>query len=1119
MREYAVKIDIDGLVFRYATERVSITETVGGQQVDLLYLPMVVSINAPTSSISLESLPQIPTFDVEIADYYLELRTALEKGEYERVKCTVYTLENGEIQGTPSEGYVSQPSFNEATISFTIRMEEDQADGDYLDVFSFNMFQYTNIVTPTSVTLVPDFQYHESTPWTVEAYSIVGGSLASSLKPGDSEILVRIDPRDPLIASGGSANNVFIPFDTSNGGWEKTSEARLKFDSVTNRIHDVDGHVGSFDSAWGDNPSFDYIQIVGSPSNDGVYNIVGHGVDPTDGPYIQVGGSLDGLSSNETVNGGVRFYAGNVTSRFVNGSDGLPGTLILGESAMAVRKSDGDIVPSKIELVKYNGSVVIEMDGDRYGVRISGVGQGAASTHPIRWPHQVTAGVQPNNKQDRVIVALNGYRPLRDDNQPASVGFMHTEGDTKIWPTTNGGWVGYDPEGKVRVPDGAYRFKVNHRFSTSFYSDAGAIGGVSVMRINNFRLNPLVNYGADSVWSSHGHKLVRKDLGTPIRLCDFFWSVSQMEVPLINDVPPQTEGTNVQLTPLDLNGRLRGKRVDMLQSTSNALQVYRSAANTETPTDLAQQNQSLIDLGERFAVVKNSVHTSGSSRTETLHFDAKDGSMNPIVSGYAESPDVEDLGVEGDPATNREDLPYTNLFRYNVDFGSRAAQEGNGSLGYSEAEEFFLSQKYRIVFDEVPQNADSIGKYFPVVYGSVKRVPLLQVISHKVLKEDQATAGDDLYIYASHSCLSKHAVDFDIELGYSDNQGTDTEVVRIQGLPTAANRNKPESPFPKKVNNHAVQQGQSIVGGNILYSPYHKVEVKQANSGKTYYGIRLRGSEWNQEVGSMDKRYPIRHGVGTTKLLASFAGKVDSRGRFIQHPVDVIRDFVKTYGKYPYTENMFDEENLAFVKSLTAKLKVAVFLNEPLPISEFIDKVCRQTGLTWYPDGGQIRLAVLNLNDPALLQSSKPIAEHLNLIQAVSGKDGGKEVAYSRILYRYQKNFMTNAYDRVIDLNPRNNQYCAASAKALGSKKEFEIDADYVNDPGVAYFAAARHAAILARSRIEYNLEVVRNSDVFRPGDLVPVTYSPLGLRNVPMIIQSVQELEFTDKIVAVRFV
>jgi hypothetical protein len=558
----------------------------------------------------------------------------------------------------------------------------------------------------------------------------------------------------------------------------------------------------------------------------------------------------------------------------------------------------------------------------------------------------------------------------------------------------------------------------------------------------------------------------------------------------------------------------------MLQSTGDASQIYRSATNVETPQDLQQQNLALLNLGRTFAVVKNSEYNN-SFRTETLKFQTPDWGMELIEAGYVEGDSVEDLGVlASDPDEGLEDIPYTNLFRYNVDYGSRASQNGNAFLGAEEAKDFFMSQKYRITFDEVPQNSDALGKFFPVVYGSVQRVPMLQVISHKVLLEDEATAGDDLYIYASHPCLSQRAGDFDIEIQRDDDSGGTKQFKRVQGLPSALNRHEAQSPFPKRLYNHHYRdEDGNLNTGQILYNPYHDVEIKESLDGRKYYGIRLAGAKWDSSVGSPDKRFPIRHGVGSSTLLASFAGKTDSRGRFIQHPLDIIVDFVKSFGRWPYTENMFDQENIDYVKSLTRKLRAAVYLDRQISISEFIDKLCRQTGLAWYPDSGKVKFAVLNVDEATMLDRSKPISEHLNLVQAVQAQDAGKQVAYSRVIYRFQKNYATGGYDKVIDLNPRNNLYCAAASKALGSKKEFRIEADWVNDPGVAFFAASRIASIVSRSRIEYQMEVIRGEKLYKPGDLVPVTYAPLGLNQTSMLIQSVRELDFADQIVAVRLV
>src|SRR5699024_1775475 len=90
-----------------------------------------------------------------------------------------------------------------------------------------------------------------------------------------------------------------------------------------------------------------------------------------------------------------------------------------------------------------------------------------------------------------------------------------------------------------------------------------------------------------------------------------------------------------------------------------------------------------------------------------------------------------------------------------------------------------------------------------------------------------------------------------------------------------------------------------------LENPYHRTGRIRTSLGTQLEYFKLLGAEWNPELGARDKRYPIRNGVGNSKLYCTFYGYIDRTGRYsskvnfpITHPLSIIHHHLHNYAIY-----------------------------------------------------------------------------------------------------------------------------------------------------------------------------------------------------------------------------
>lgn len=226
---------------------------------------------------------------------------------------------------------------------------------------------------------------------------------------------------------------------------------------------------------------------------------------------------------------------------------------------------------------------------------------------------------------------------------------------------------------------------------------------------------------------------------------------------------------------------------------------------------------------------------------------------------------------------------------------------------------------FQIIKNAIPQNADSLGKAIPIIYGSPEKVPLIWAIGQKSTNTNSFGVGDDIYLFAGHRCKLGILPDSTIAVGLTAtgaNNGVysytadnavnpakdqveitdglraevywsleDKRVVDMKIKP--GNINWIPNPFPKRWPNSVdiVGNGYSRRDKKIrLISPLHRIKTMITLRGELVSAVQLRGGEfdWFDLATPLEGRaqYPIRYGMGNSKLYISADGVEDDMDGF-----------------------------------------------------------------------------------------------------------------------------------------------------------------------------------------------------------------------------------------------
>lgn len=1033
-----------------------VTEEFSGTNHDFYYLPYVTDMSPVQSKIDITGRSSVPSMNFTVWDNDRELSDKFKGVNYEASQVEVGFYDSDDnLEGT-FKGILTDVSFEESQIDFTVRGEESKDIESFFEFFNYDTFQYFNIFSFKNVELEPIWNRNYEGIWEMaEDFSANPRSdfqnvAIESMKSFCLEPLAVGDSKVVLTTKTNKYNKyVYNP-----------SQEKMERDGVSHTLFDDPG-AGTAE-AW-----------IGQPNSHNFEKI-----------------RYGGLNLNGTT-GFYELTDVETTGDYKIKHDHLQGTPIIPIKATEVR----DVI-----WVKANGFLPYEGD-DNINFKTGFIDVGEL----------FFLGDSPISNSERPVTlyryeietggVVNDFIKLKIHNNPKNpdhdLAFDNPLAQSCLpWP------------GKLDS-DNSIPFSTNEgsRTHTMFAKVSAALGRGRSDWINEFAPE-------------------RK-----VRLVSFEWIVKSMDMMFDNFGKfDQYDSLETDVFKNDLkrafDNRLRGVRIDMLEDQSEFMDVLSNNFDEFNPQQAGEVNEDLLNNASgKFGVVAESEIIFGSDENdiyEKVYFNLPQDAGGRWVKEVNDDDTTDNSDIENTEVFNEDENgnleKIGNYLTFKRQYINREELAGDGiGIGKDDAENYFLNKKYRGIFEPVPENSQDLGKFFPIVYGHVEKAPMLHVISKKTFFGDENfTAGDDVYIFAAHPCSIEDESDIVIHwIPNSEN----TSNQRRNGVEVYHSTAK--NPFPNRLENHYREvvdpNGNTVVTTESINYPYHRLDTFKTLDEKTLYGIRLQGAEWNHELGTLDKRYAIRNGLGSSTLYATFSGYLDDdlgsitgeSQSLIQHPLHILEHFVKNYGVHPFSEDVLDEENIKREVARTSSYRASVFLSIPEELNfstiftSLTEDICKQFGYFKFRKDGVINF---KSDDFDYVDYSKPLSEGLNVMNEVQEVSEGYKEIYTKIIYRYKKNWHTGGYDGVIELNKSNNEHCLKASESKGQQETFEIDADFVNSGYIARVVANKYARRLCKRRIRYSLSIKDTGLDFEPGDYVPLTYTPLGLKNTPVLITSVVE-------------
>jgi hypothetical protein len=199
-RIFCLKLSMKEKTYRFSTDKVSVSESIAGETVEVNYLPYIISISLNESSISYDGSWSVPSVNITAWDGFRALASIFELNNYEISTGHIfYTDKNSETVDV-FRGYITDVSFEDTRLSFSVRADDEMNVSDLLTVFNFDTFQKSQIFSPSKINVVPYFEVNEETPWSFVGHESPRFITAFSFGPKNQPIILG-EATDPVFQS------------------------------------------------------------------------------------------------------------------------------------------------------------------------------------------------------------------------------------------------------------------------------------------------------------------------------------------------------------------------------------------------------------------------------------------------------------------------------------------------------------------------------------------------------------------------------------------------------------------------------------------------------------------------------------------------------------------------------------------------------------------------------------------------------------------------------------------------------------------------------------------------------------------------------------------------------
>ena len=400
---------------------------------------------------------------------------------------------------------------------------------------------------------------------------------------------------------------------------------------------------------------------------------------------------------------------------------------------------------------------------------------------------------------------------------------------------------------------------------------------------------------------------------------------------------------------------------------------------------------------------------------------------------------------------------------------------------------------YRLLKNPVPNEDDSINQPYPIVYGRVEKMQALWAIASVPRASAQGGRGNDFYVIAGHDIADDDPND--VEVWWGLDEFKDEDEARKSPGKTGFVAN----PFPKAI-------------GEVS-NPFHKIEQLEDSDGNVVTGIRLRGAEYTSPTvtygatndGLADVTdhsgeefdspfYPIRHGLGKTKLYVSFQGyKDDGIGSItgkpnmlIENPVDIIHHFILNYTNAKPEE--IDVSSFERARALRKLWKFGVAITDQDGGDKIIDRLTRQCACVWYRRNGLIGIQAIELNSVAV---ETFISEENDIATAAFSAQGIEEVK-NDIQIKYGWDYAHGRPRNLLRRNKENDFNCRSSVAKYKKEESYVVEAPDITDTVTANLLADYYVALLttARLSVDVSFRINDTTAALVPGMVLAVQHS-----------------------------
>ncbi|HEC71996.1 MAG: hypothetical protein ACTSW7_01260 [Candidatus Thorarchaeota archaeon] len=408
----------------------------------------------------------------------------------------------------------------------------------------------------------------------------------------------------------------------------------------------------------------------------------------------------------------------------------------------------------------------------------------------------------------------------------------------------------------------------------------------------------------------------------------------------------------------------------------------------------------------------------------------------------------------------------------------------------------------------VPENADSVGRPFPIVYGRIEKMWAVWAISAKSTRQNSLSAGDDVYVIAGHKIKDKRATNLKVYFGLDENaQGMSYRPGTIDYVP---------NPLPNSIAeiDHWNENGYSLRDpndGNRNVAPFHRLIELTTNEGEVVTAVQLRGDEYTgwtednsgnaQTDGNMpgvngQPQFPIRYGLGNSKIYVSFRGYEDETGiisgvpgGLIEHPVDIMKHFLLNYTNINGDFSKLDEQSFANAKAKLENWRFAVAITDTADGQKIMDRFAIQCKTIWREENGVIVLETMDLENrnPTVFLDEK---KHF------SGKQTWSRPKLSEVFndftFKFGFNAIKNTFDRVVRRNKANDQLCRNCYAQYGVVRSHkEIQCPDIFDSYTINKLADHHVQLNAvqRKRFKTNLYYREETAELIPGTIAEIRF------------------------------